>query len=241
MAEKRELRPGRPVVESTVSGAVEKILIDAADAGVTLDDIKEEPKIRGEFKESQENLDKLVELKSKGNSIPGQALTNSPEQPYPWEQPAEFANPREAIDSVLAKLLQPEATKEIINALSEGASVGDLAMSITYSQFVEGKINPDSMMLMVEPLMYLIMGIGDEANIKYNIDNDDIDEGDEEEIKSKIQEFNNIFEQIKSGAMSKEIEPEKAEAVVEKSLLDKVKEAGPEIRQSLLAREENNE
>ena len=50
MAEKRELRPGRPVVESTVSGAVEKILIDAADAGVTLDDIKEEPKIRGEFK-----------------------------------------------------------------------------------------------------------------------------------------------------------------------------------------------
>ena len=65
MMEKKELRPGRPVVESTVSGAVEKILIDAADAGVTLDDIKEEPKIRGEFKESQENLDKLVELKSK--------------------------------------------------------------------------------------------------------------------------------------------------------------------------------
>ena len=241
MAEKRELRPGRPVVESTVSGAVEKILIDAADAGVTLDDIKEEPKVRGEAKESQENLDKLVELKSKGSSIPGQALTNSPEQPYPWEQPAEFANPREAIDSVLAKLLQPEATKEIINALSEGASVGDLAMSITYSQFVEGKINPDSMMLMVEPLMYLIMGIGEEANIKYNIDNNDIDEGDEEEIKSKLQEFNNIFEQIKSGAMSKEIEPEKSETVVEKSLLDKVKEAGPEIRQSLLAREENNE
>lgn len=241
MMEKKELRPGRPVVESTVSGAVEKILIDAADAGVTLDDIKEEPKVRGEAKESQENLDKLVELKSKGSSIPGQALTNSPEQPYPWEQPAEFANPREAIDSVLAKLLQPEATKEIINALSEGASVGDLAMSITYSQFVEGKINPDSMMLMVEPLMYLIMGIGDEANIKYNIDNDDIDEGEEEEIKSKLQEFNNIFEQIKSGAMSKEIEPEKSETVVEKSLLDKVKEAGPEIRQSLLAREENNE
>ena len=241
MMEKKELRPGRPVVESTVSGAVEKILIDAADAGVTLDDIKEEPKVRGEAKESQENLDKLVELKARGSAVPGQSLTNSPEQPYPWEQPAEFANPREAIDSVLAKLLQPEAAKEIINALSEGASVGDLAMSITYSQFVEGKITPDSMMLMVEPLMYLIMGIGDEANVKYNIDNDDIDEGDEEEIKSKLQEFNNIFEQIKSGAMSKEIEPEKAEVVVEKSLLNKVKEAGPEIRQSLLAREENNE
>ena len=88
--------------------------------------------------------------------------------------------------------------------------------------------------------MYLIMSIGEEANIQYNIDNDDIDEEDEDEIAEKLQEFENIFEQIQAGAMDKEIKPENlSEGVVDKSLLDRVKEAGPEIRQSLLAREED--
>jgi len=40
--------------------------------------------------------------------------------------------------------------------------------------------------------------------------------------------------------MDKQIQPENlSEGVVDKSLLDRVKQAGPEIRQSLLAREED--
>ena len=106
--------------------------------------------------------------------------------------------------------------------------------------FTEGKINPDTMLLVMEPIMYLIMSIGEEANIQYNIDNDDIDEEDEEEITQKMQEVENIFQQIKTGTTDKKIKPENlAEGVVDKSLLDRVKEAGPEIRQSLLAREED--
>ena len=55
-----------------------------------------------------------------------------------------------------------------------------------------------------------------------------------------MQEVENIFQQIKTGTTDKKIKPENlAEGVVDKSLLDRVKEAGPEIRQSLLAREED--
>tara|TARA_Y100001938_G_scaffold149585_1_gene236916 strand:+ start:4116 stop:4832 length:717 start_codon:yes stop_codon:yes gene_type:complete len=237
MAQQRELRP---VVSNNLTDAVEQVILDAQAAGVDLDDIEDKPKVRGQLRDSQEGLDKLVALKSQGAAIPGQSLTNSPDQPYPWEQPAEFANPRDAIDAILTQILQPEAVKEIINALSNGASVGDLAMAITYAKFTEGKINPDTMLLVMEPIMYLIMSIGEEANIQYNIDNDDIDEEDEEEIAEKLQEFENVFEQIQAGAMDKEIKPENlTEGVVEKSLLDRVKEAGPEIRQSLLAREKD--
>ena len=237
MAQQRELRP---VVSNNLTDAVEQVILDAQAAGVDLDDIEDKPKVRGQLRDSQEALDKLVALKSQGAAIPGQSLTNSPDQPYPWEQPAEFANPRDAIDAILTQLLQPEAAKEIVKGLASGASVGDLAMAITYAKFTEGKINPDTMLLVMEPIMYLIMSIGEEANIQYNIDNDDIDEEDEEEIAEKLQEFENVFEQIQAGAMDKEIKPENlTEGVVEKSLLDRVKEAGPEIRQSLLAREED--
>tara|TARA_X000001388_G_scaffold19259_1_gene12575 strand:+ start:1837 stop:2553 length:717 start_codon:yes stop_codon:yes gene_type:complete len=237
MAQNRQLRPQ---VSDTVTGAVEKVLLDAVDAGIDLDDIQDKPKIKGKFRPTQESLDELVNLKTKGSAIPGQSLTNSPDQPYSWEKPVEFANPRDAIDNILNQLLQPNATKEIINALSNGASVGDLAISIAYAKFFEGKINPDTMMLVVEPLMYLIMSIGEEANIQYNIDNDDIDEEDEEEIAEKLQEFETIFEQIQNGVATNNVKPEKInEGVVEKSLLDRVKKAGPDIRQSLLGREEN--
>tara|TARA_R100001460_G_scaffold1380_5_gene5333 strand:- start:271 stop:987 length:717 start_codon:yes stop_codon:yes gene_type:complete len=237
MAQQRELKP---VLSNNLTDAVEQVILDAQSAGVDLDDIEDKPKVRGQLRDNQEGLDKLVALKSQGSAIPGQSLTNSPDQPYPWEQPAEFANPRDAIDAILTQLLQPEAVKEIITGLSNGASVGDLAMAITYAKFTEGKINPDTMLLVMEPIMYLIMSIGEEANIQYNIDNDDIDEEDEDEIAEKLQEFENIFEQIQAGAMDKEIKPENlSEGVVDKSLLDRVKEAGPEIRQSLLAREED--
>ena len=233
-------RDARPVLSDNLSDAVEQVILDAQAAGVDLNDIEDKPKVRGKLRDNQEALDKLVALKSRGAPIPGQSLTNSPDQPYPWEQPAEFANPRDAIDAILTQILQPEAVKEIINALSNGASVGDLAMAITYAKFTEGKISPDTMLLVMEPIMYLIMSIGEEANIQYNIDNDDIDEEDEDEIAEKLQEFENVFEQIQAGAMDKQIQPENlSEGVVDKSLLDRVKQAGPEIRQSLLAREED--
>ena len=233
-------RNPKPILSDNLTNAVEQIILDAQDAGVDLNDIEDKPKVRGKLRDKPEALDELVALKSQGSAIPGQSLTNSPDQPYPWEQPAEFANPREALNNILSSLLQPEAVKELINALASGASVGDLAMAITYAKFTEGKINPDTMLLVIEPIMYLIMSIGEEANIQYNIDNDDIDEEDEEEMEEKLQEFKSAVENIKAGVLNKEVKPENLKSgAVDKALLDRVKEAGPEIRQSLLAREED--
>jgi hypothetical protein len=234
-----EMRNPRPVVSRNVSDAVQQILLDAQDAGVNLDDIEDNPKIKGRLLDDQAALDELVDLSSRGAAIPGQSLTNDPEQPYPWEKPAEFANPREALNDILTSLLQPEAVKEIINSLSKGASVGDLATAIAYAKFAEGKINPDVMLLVMEPIMYLIMGIAEEANIQYNIDGDDLDEPDEEEVAQKLKEVEDAFQQIKAGTREKEISPEKLESgVVDKGLLDRVKQAGPNIRESLLEKGE---
>ena len=104
-------------------------------------------------------------------------------------------------------------------------------MAVTYDNFVEGKINPDVMLLAMEPVMYLIMAIGEEANIKYNIDGDDIDEPDEVELQQKLDELDNVFKQIKGDMSKRNIKPENLkEGVLIIVYYNKVQEAGPEIR-----------
>ena len=236
-------RQANPVVSSNLSEAAGQIVLDGLDAGFDIEDIAPDkgPKIRGEAKFSQEGLDKLVNLSSKGTSIPGQSLTNNTEQPYPWETPPDFANPREALDDVVGSIMQPEAMKNIVSALAQGGAVADIGTAILYAKFNEGKISPDVMMLLAEPVMYTIMAIGEEANIKYNIEGNDLDEFDDEDdaedFDNKVNEFRNVLTDIKKGA-TKNIEPSKINSnVVPESILAQVKEKGPEIK-SLLSKGE---
>ena len=236
-------RQANPVVSSNLSEAAGQIVLDGLDAGFDIEDIAPDrgPKIRGEAKFNQEKLNELVSLSSKGAPIPGQSLTNSTENPYSWEKPPEFTNPREALDDVVGSIMQPEAMKNIVSALAQGAAVADLGTAILYAKFNEGKISPDAMMLLAEPVMYTIMAIGEEANIQYNIEGNDLDEFDDEddseEFKGKVNEFRNVLTDIKKGA-TKNIEPSKIDtSVVPESILAQVKEKGPEIK-SLLSKGE---
>ena len=242
MADNNKRAPN-PVISSSLSEAAASTVLDGLDAGFTIDEIAPDrgPKIRGEAKFNQEKLNELVSLSSKGAPIPGQSLTNSTENPYSWEKPPEFTNPREALDDVVGSIMQPEAMKNIVSALAQGAAVADLGTAILYAKFNEGKISPDAMMLLAEPVMYTIMAIGEEANIKYNIEGNDLDEFDDEddseEFKGKVNEFRNVLTDIKKGA-TKNIEPSKIDtSVVPESILAQVKEKGPEIK-SLLSKGE---
>ncbi len=87
------------------------------------------------------------------------------------------------------------------------------------------------MLLLSEPVMYTIMGIGEEANIKYNIDDNDIDEVDSEDEIEQKNKIKNLFSQIKNNQKP-------IESVVPRSILEQIKEKGPEIRKSLLSKGE---
>ena len=242
MAENKR-RQARPIVSSSLSEAAGQAVLDGLDAGFTIDEIAPDkgPKIRGEAKFSQEKLDELVSLSNKGAPIPGQSLTRSVDEPYPWETPPEFSNPREALDDIVGSIMQPEAVKNIVSALAKGGAVADIGTAILYAKFNEGKISPDAMMMLAEPVMYTIMAIGEEANIQYNIEGNDLDEFDEEddaeENENKLNEFRNVLTDIKKGA-TKNIEASKIDAnIVPESILAQIKEKGPEIK-SLLSRGE---
>lgn len=249
MAAAQKRRDARPVISSSISEASRDIVLDALDAGYSIDELAPDmgTQIRGEQKFSQEGLDEIVDLSGQGGAIPGQSLMNDPDQAYPWEKPAKFANPREALDVIVTELLQPEPMKNIVAALANGAAVADLSIAVLYSKFSNGDINPDVMLLLVEPIMYIIMAVGEEANIKYNIEGNDLDEldeeDDEEEIQEKLNEFKNAFTDIKKGAIQKEVAPVNINSgAVPNSLLERVKEQGPniqQIRSSILSRGED--
>ena len=235
-------RQVRPIISDNISEAAGLAVLDGLDAGFDIEDIAPEkgPKIRGEARFSQEGLDELTNLSGQGRPIPGQSLTNSPESKYPWESPPTLTNPREALDVIVAEIMQPEAVKNIVNALANGAAVGDIGSAILYAKFTEGDISVDTMMLLAEPVMYTIMAIGEEANIKYNIEGNDLDEFDEEdeaeEMTNKISEFRTAVSDIKNQTTQK-LKPTVDENVVPRNILDRVKEQGPEIR-SLLSKGE---
>ena len=133
-------RNPKPIISSSLSEASGGIVLDALDAGFDIDDFQLNPntgspkQLRGEQRFSQEGLDEIVDLSGKGGALPGQSLMNDPEQSYPWEKPAKFANPREALDVIVGEILQPEPMQNIVGALANGAAVADLSIAVLYKR-----------------------------------------------------------------------------------------------------------
>jgi len=182
----------------------------------------------------------------RGKAIPGQSLTNSPEDPYKWEQPSEFTNSKEAMLYVFENLTVPETTSNILLSLSKGIGVIDIASITLYTGFTEGKWNPDLMMLLMEPTMYMIMALAEKAEIDYIMDSEDEIEEEEilgdkavEQIEKGIGSLDAIRKQA-AQRVSPQSVPQEVREVIEKtkiapSILQKVEQ---EQNQSLLAKEE---
>ena len=68
----------------------------------------------------------------KGKAIPGQSLTNAPEEAYNWERPTEFTNPRETMLYIFETLTVPETTTNILLSLNNGVGVIDIASTVLY-------------------------------------------------------------------------------------------------------------
>ena len=181
----------------------------------------------------------------RGRPIPGQSLTNDPSQPYNWEKPAEYTNPKEAMLFVFESLTEPETTSNILLSLGKGVGVIDIASITLYTGFLEGKWNPDLMMLLMEPTMYMVMALAEKAEIDFVIDAGDT--VDEEEILGdtaveEIEKGIGYLEAMRKQAaqrVSPQSVPQEVREVIEEteiapSLLEKVEQ---EQSKSLLSKE----
>jgi len=183
----------------------------------------------------------------RGQAIPGQSLTNSPDEPYNWEKPSEYSNPREAMLYVFESLTVPETTTNILLSLSNGVGVIDIASITLYSGFLEGKWNPDLMALLMEPTMFMIMALAEKANIDFDLEAGDKDKPEEmsgesqlETITSGVNELDKM-RQIAASRVSPQSVPQEVRTIIEEtelspSLLQRVEEETQS--KSLLGKEE---
>ena len=178
------------------------------------------------------------ESMERGQAVPGQSLTNSPDEKYQWEKAPEFTNPRETMLYVFETLTVPETTANILLSISNGVSVIDIASITLYSGFLEGKWNPDLMTILMEPTMYMIMALAEKAGIDYQLeagDNDRPEEMSGEKSVKVLQEGVNELDRIRKQAVER-VNPQSVpsdvreiieEKTIEPSILERIEKEKP--------------
>ena len=94
----------------------------------------------------------------------------------------------------LLTLTEKNTLVELLNILKNGQPVDEIAQIIAYRGATVGKYNNDLMLLLLEPLMYLIIAIAEEYEIEpviyEGMDNDIGDEEDYDRAVAKLQTRN---------------------------------------------------
>ncbi len=187
-----------------------------------------------------------------GRPIPGQSLTNNPDEPRPFEGAPEFTNFKEALDYIVGELLQEEVMIPIVSSIGQDIPISDVATQMLYVGFRSGKWNPDLLMMLIEPVIYVLMALCEKAGVDYKLygeeELEDTDE-DKDEIRNLKQKnlaaaakdkVGNITK-VPTGALPQDIVANIQSANISPSLLSKSQEQieeEPQPRQSLLGPQE---
>ena len=183
---------------------------------------------------NQEGIDALVNT---GRPIPGQSLTEDPDNSYPWESPPEYTDFRKAFNYIAEELLEEEVYVPLVVAMGQGVPISDITLQILQRGFQEGKWNPDLFMMLLEPLMYFLLALAEKAAIEprlYGDEEDDLEPKDEDDIANMKANNLTALTKEKVGDMSKV-----PEGVLPADIVEDIEEL--EMPESLLAPDNNTE
>lgn len=160
----------------------------------------------------QQFVDHIVKA---GRAIPGQSLTNDPESPQPFEQTPEFTEMRDALEYLFVAITQEETYEPLMQEVASGLPIMDFVQVFLFEGFNNGKWNPDLMLLLAEPLTYMIMALAERLDIDYVIyRGEDLEDAAEEKVLG-ISGTEEIVEKIKKarGVPSGVLPPAITEAI----------------------------
>tara|TARA_R110000824_G_scaffold16694_3_gene68880 strand:- start:3628 stop:4245 length:618 start_codon:yes stop_codon:yes gene_type:complete len=173
--------------------------------------------------------------------IPGQSLTNSPDSQQPWEQPPEVTGVKDGRELMFLEILKDENLESIVMLMNNGMSVSEVAEMLLFIGYTKGKFNADLMMLLLEPVMYMLLAIAEAVGIEPKINRDDfinadeevLDEEDEQDIVNLSSSMEN---QIRNPQKLDELQVN-LESKIPQDIKERVAEVDfEEIKESLLAR-----
>ena len=138
---------------------------------------------------NQEILDYLGQM---NGPTPGQSLTNNPDEPYPWERPPVHTNLNEALYSLFDMLTEEEMYIDVVSAIGQGMPIINLTEAILTDGFQKGAWNPDLMVTLIEPTMYMLMSMAEKAGVKYRIDEEDDPDMEEATPEEELEMFKGL-------------------------------------------------
>ena len=101
--------------------------------------------------------------------IPGESLTSSPEMQKSWERPPQFTDADDCMEEIYMELTNEENLMKVVNLIDEGTPLDEMAQVILYKGFTEGLWNPDLMLSLIEPTIYLLINTVKINHFKYSL------------------------------------------------------------------------
>lgn len=179
-----------------------------------------------------EKLDKTLiqdeNVNSFNNPIPGESLTASPSTPNAWERPPQYTEEDKAMEALYLVLTEKEKLTELIKIIDDGVALDEIAQIVLYKGYTEGQYNPDLMLLMIEPTIYLLIAIADYASIKDYV----LYEGEEDDPDTDIPDDDVTPVDMDGDGepdepTEKEVQAEPDASSVDSSLLSRIKKELP--------------
>ena len=130
--------------------------------------------------------------------VAGQSLTNDPSNPYPWEKAPEITSVKIATEKIFFDLLKDENLTTVAGLMSQKTPVVDIANLLLTAGFQKGKWNPDLMLSLLEPTMYMLMAIAEKAGIDPVLTRDDADVIIEDNEDESLQDLQNSRQQVRN-------------------------------------------
>lgn len=128
----------------------------------------------------------------------GQSLTNDPSNPYPWEKAPEMTSVKVATEKIFFDLLKEDNLTTVASLMSQKTPVVDVANLLLTAGFQKGKWNPDMMLSLLEPTMYMLMAIAEKAGIDPVLTRDDADVIIEDDEDKSLQDLENSRQQVRN-------------------------------------------
>ena len=180
----------------------------------------------------------MEEVSKMNRPIPGQSLTNDPENPAPFEKAPEYTNVHEATMYLWDTVTEEETYSALMSGVSKGVPIMNITQVILFGGFQKGRWNPDLMMMLIEPLAYMLIALAERLDLDIKIDNEE-ETGDifgVEMEEGKLEELRNSM--IPQGFISKEMATEMEGLPTMTSLLEPQAEEVVEEEEEVVAPEQ---
>tara|TARA_R110000803_G_C11953091_1_gene317904 strand:- start:778 stop:1356 length:579 start_codon:yes stop_codon:yes gene_type:complete len=169
--------------------------------------------------------------------IPGEALTSSPDNAKAWERPPEIVDEEQAMMEVYLVLTEQDALRELVKIIDSGVALDEIAQVILYKGYTEGKYNPDLMLMLIEPTLYLLISIADYAGIKdYVLYDEEENDPDTQIPDDNVKPIDMDGDGVADEPTTTRAEP--TEDTVSSSLLSKIKKELPTKIKEVITEEE---